>query len=405
MLPSNLTSSDFATYPPKARSLAVRHLPVLRQLPLSFVPSLLRQWIDYDSMFPVERASFDKELGILSGLTPDEIKDWFQLFSRVQLTPSQEKLNWVGQPAQFVEQLSAYLWSTHQMDLFRAAATGYADRIHKLISIDPLPMDRLGIAVIGQGVGTTSKVLFQKLAEHGTLFDQIDPDRGLEQLLAVVARRAQTQPAPYAHWYVDGGAAAPHSTQIACVAYDALTPTREKLLKDISHEVQLPGMGPEELHSYLARITPAEVGLNDDSLLDRFKIKLLTEGSGTQVFSTTFAQWTAREVLRRAEPLTLLVRFAPRQRERPMSDLLASSLTTPELDPAGSLVDADMGAYYQWINQQRLPESGRSSFLAWFEGHRQAIAIGPSLPRGVRSSSAMNLAALVALASDRPPRS
>ena len=367
MLPSNLTSNDFANYPPKARSLAASHLQVLRQLPLSFVPSLLRQWIDYDSMFPVESASFDKELALLSGLNPDQLQVWFQLFAKVQLTPSQEKLNWVGQPAQFVEQLSAYLWSTHQMDLFRTAATGYADRIHKLVPIDPLPINRLGIAVIGQGVATTDKLLFQKLSAHGTLFDQINPDRGLELLLAAVAKRAQAQPAPYAHWYVDGGAAASHSAQIACVAYDELTPTREKLLKDISQEVQRPGMGPEELHSYLARITPAEVGLHDDSLLDRFKIKLLTEGSGTQVFSTTFAQWTAREVLRRAEPLTLLVRFAPRQRERPMSDLLASTLAAPELDPAGSLVDADMGAYYQWINQQRLPQSGRSSFLAWFE--------------------------------------
>ena len=29
-----------------------------------------------------------------------------------------------------------------------------------------------------------------------------------------------------------------------------------------------------------------------------------------------------------------------------------------ELDLAGSLVDADMGAYYNWLNQQRLPGAG-----------------------------------------------
>ena len=46
-------------------------------------------------------------------------------------------------------------------------------------------------------------------------------------------------------------------------------------------------------------------------MLDRFQVKLLTEGSGTQIFSTTFAQWTAREALRRAQSQTLLVRFAP----------------------------------------------------------------------------------------------
>ena len=41
-------------------------------------------------------------------------------------------------------------------------------------------------------------------------------------------------------------------------------------------------------------------------MLGRFQVKLLTEGSGTQIFSTTFAQWTAREALRRAEALTLV---------------------------------------------------------------------------------------------------
>ena len=41
-------------------------------------------------------------------------------------------------------------------------------------------------------------------------------------------------------------------------------------------------------------------------MLNRFQLSLLTEGSGTQVFSTTFVQWAAREALRRAQPLTLV---------------------------------------------------------------------------------------------------
>ena len=57
-------------------------------------------------------------------------------------------------------------------------------------------------------------------------------------------------------------------------------------------------MGPEELRTYLARLTPSDLGMDraGDAVLDRFQVKLLTEGSGTQIFSTTFAQWTAREV-------------------------------------------------------------------------------------------------------------
>ena len=135
-----------------------------------------------------------------------------------------------------------------------------------------------------------------------------------------------------------------------------------------------------------------------DEVMRRFEVSLLTEGSGTQVFSTSFAQWAAREALRRAQPLTLLVRFAPRQRQRPMNELLSAVAARPELDFVGSLVDADFGAYYNWLNQQRLPGAEQSSFLVWFEGHSQALVIGPSMPRGTESTSAADLGQLLAWA-------
>ena len=135
-----------------------------------------------------------------------------------------------------------------------------------------------------------------------------------------------------------------------------------------------------------------------DEVLARFQLKLFTEGSGTQIFSTTFAQWTAREALRRAQPTTLLVRFAPRQRQRSMNELLSSDNAKPDFDLAGSLIDADMAAYYQWINQQRLPDSERSSFLVWFEGQEQALVIAPSLPKGTESNSTIDLGKLLSLA-------
>jgi hypothetical protein len=136
-----------------------------------------------------------------------------------------------------------------------------------------------------------------------------------------------------------------------------------------------------------------------DPVLSRFQLKLFTEGSGTQIYSTIFAQWTAREVLRRAQALTLLVRYAPRQRQRAMNELLSGKRGEPELDPTGSLVDADMGAYYQWIDQQRLPGAEQSAFIAWFEGHGDAVAIGPSMPRGTESHSPIEMRELISLVS------
>jgi len=148
-------------------------------------------------------------------------------------------------------------------------------------------------------------------------------------------------------------------------------------------------------------MTPADLEVDgaSDPVLSRFEMKLFTEGSGTQIYSTTFAQWTARELLRRAQPLTLLVRFAPRQRQRPMNELLSGKQTGAEVDLAGSLVDADMGAYYHWIDQQRLPGADSSAFIAWFEGHGDAVAIGPSIPRGAESHSPIEMSKLLSLVS------
>jgi hypothetical protein len=311
-----------------------------------------------------------------------------------------ESFDWINQPAQFVEQLSAYLWTTHQLDGFRQAAIVYGDRLQATKPPEPIPVRRLGIAVIGQGVAAYDAPLFRNLRPHGAYFAHVKPDNGLQLLLNAVAARAQAHPVPYGHWYVDGGQQADHSPLLTCVSYQALEPVRAALLQKIQADIQRPGMGPEELRTHLAQLAPVDLGMDEsgDAVLNRFQIKLLTEGSGTQIFSTTFAQWTAREALRRAQSLTLLVRFAPRQRQKPMNELLSSSQGNVELDLAGSLVDADMGAYYSWLNQQRLPGADKSGFLVWFEGQSQALVIGPSIPRGTESTTVADLGELVALA-------
>jgi hypothetical protein len=398
MQPSDLKADQFAQYLPLARQQVTSHLGVLQQLPLSFVPSLLREVIDYDYKFPAERAAIDRELATLSALSPAQRNEWFLAFSQLKLSPQLEQFDWIGQPAQFVERLSVHLWTTHQLDDFRQAATAYGDRLQAAAPPKPVPVRRLGIAVIGQGVASYDGVLFRNLRPHGVYFDKVDPQDGLSRLLTAVTARAKAHPLPYAHWYIDGGTAIGHDPSLTCTSYAGLEPARAALLRNIQHEVQRPGMGPEQLSSHLARLVPSDLGLDTgDPVLDRFQVRLLTEGSGTQIFSTTFTQWTTRDALRRAQPLTTLVRFAPRQRLKPMNELLSSKQAIPELDAVGSLVDGDMGAYYNWLNQQRLPGADQSAFLVWFEGNHQALVIAPGLPRGTQSSSPTNLEHLAAL--------
>jgi hypothetical protein len=400
MLPRDLKAEQFAGYPPRAREVVAAHLVALQQLPLSFLPSLLREVIDYDYKFPAERTAIDKELANLSSFSPAQVSDWFQAFSRLAVSSQLEKFDWINQPGQFVEQLSAHLWTTGQLDDFRKAAIVYGDRLRAVASPEAVPVHRLGIAVIGQGVDSYQAPLFRNLRKQGAYFGRVKPDNGLALLLNAVAARAKANPVAYGHWYVDGGQPAECDPLLTCVSYQGLAPARVALLRNIQTELQRPGMGPEQLRTHLAQLNPGDLGMDraGSQVLERFQVKLLTEGSGTQIFSTTFAQWTAREALRRAQPLTLLVRFAPRQRQKPMNELLAGGRGESDLDAVGSLVDADMGAYYNWVNQQRLPGAERSAFLVWFEGHRQAVVIGPSLPRGTESTTVADLGELVALA-------
>jgi hypothetical protein len=393
MLPANLKPEQFSAYPSEAKKLAFDYLSTFQRLPLSFLPNLLREVIEYDYKFPAERKALEKELANLRSLSAEETKEWFRSFSQIQISKKLEQTDWVNSPAQFVEQLSAHLWTTHQMDAFRKAALEYADRLQTAVPPEPPPIPRLGVAVIGQGVNASDQLLFRKLRPQGTYFTNINPENGFAQLIEIVASRNKATPVPFAHWYIDGGEALPHETGITLVSYESLAPARAALLAKIQMETQKIGMGPEALRTTMAKIRPEELGLNgtSDPILSRFQVKVLTEGSGTQIFSTSFAQWAAREALRRAQPYTLLVRFAPRQRQKPMNELLSPRLEPVQLDPMGSLLDADMGSYYNWINQQRLPGADRSLFLVWFENHKEAVAVSPSLPRGTVSTTSTTL--------------
>jgi hypothetical protein len=399
MLPNQLSPESFAAYPPEAKRVATAQIALLQKSPLAFVPLLLRELIVYDWKFPAERKDLDRQFAWLASLSPEQFTAAMAAFAKLSLAPELEKTDWINSPGIFSEQLSAHLWKTHQIDAFSAAAVDYVQKSGASDSEEALPTHRLGIVVIGQGVTNNRYRLFRKLRPQGTYFSQVKHENGMGTLLDAVAKRAAAHPEPFAHWYIDGGApaAADPQSPLALVSYAALSPVRAAVQNRMQKLYTEPVFDPEHLRTALALTRPEEVGLaaGRDPVLDRFQLSLITEGSGTQVFATTFVQWAAREALRRAQPVTLLARFAPRQREKPMNELLTETQRNPELDPQGSLVDADMGAWYTWINQQRLAGADKSAFLVWFEDHEEAVVVAPTFERGKRSPAAIKLDDLV----------
>src|SRR5690348_6723642 len=208
MLPRDLRPEQFSRYPPEARKLVTNYIAALKRLPLSFLPSLLRESIEYDYKFPPERKALERELANLSSLSDDQLQERMKGFAQIRISAELQNFDWINAPAQFVEQLSSYLWTTHQLDAFRAAAMEYADHLHAAVPPEPPSVPRLGITVVGQGVAAYDEPLFRKLRAHGAHYTHVNPENGLRLLLDAVATRANAHSAAYAHWYIDGGKAA-----------------------------------------------------------------------------------------------------------------------------------------------------------------------------------------------------
>ena len=401
MTPGELRAESFTLYPPQARSFAIRNLQVLRRMPLILASVILRQLIQFDWCFPAERERLSRQFDLMSKMDSASFDALMSPFSSIKLSSELRGMEWVDHPQLFSEHLTAYLWSEHQIDGYHKAAQDYQQFVETALKESAPVSPRWTIVTIGQGSEQSDRQLFRKLQPHGTLFTQIDPTGGLEILLAEVRSRAQRYPIEYGHWYIEGGA--PHAasvgaTYLTTMSYERLVPVARRefsLLNQLTSGRSANGpVGVEAVSSYVASLSPEDLdlkGTGADAVLRHFEVNVLTQGAGCQIYSTTFVQWAARECLHRAQPLTLFARFSTRQASAPMEQLLVRDPLQQPQDREGSLVDADMGAYYTWINQSRLVGAEQSRFLVWFEGHRIACAIAPTLPRGTISTASTNL--------------
>jgi hypothetical protein len=196
---------------------------------------------------------------------------------------------------------------------------------------------------------------------------------------------------------VDGGDPWTHDfasvSGAVSVSYPELDGLRKRTLARMEQMTQTGGAGAEEMRARLAGTNAQELdahAVTTDSVLARLYTELFTQSSGPQIFSTSFVQWSGRELARRAQPRTLLLRYATRQRYQPFNELLRTA-DPSSTDPEGSLRDAEMGAYSTWIEMNRITSPGKGIFLAWVEGTSQAVLIGNNAPRGTECNTVMQL--------------
>jgi hypothetical protein len=396
MMPDQLTAASFSGYPPEARQFAIDHLALLRQLPLSVAPAFLREIIVFDWRFPAERRTFERQCAWLESLASEQRARLIAPFEKISVPPALAEKDWVHAPQPFLEALTAYLWSSSQIDAYRHAAQELL-----AVPLDQTPQkDRFAVVIAGKDAVAPNPQLFRKLAPHGVTLHNLQWTADTpKQLHSVMQQRAGSETAPYLRWYIDGGEPWPHdAATVDLLSYAQLRPVRENVLNRMNRFTQS-GSGPEAMRSMLESVDPAECGagaVTSDPLMQHFVTSLFVEGSGTQIYSTSFVQWAARETLHRAQPTQLLVRFAPRQRQRTLNQLFDAATNVEVPDPEGSLRDADISAYYILLDMLRIADPEHITLLAWRENHGHAVIVSPRAPAGHVDDAGMELSAALA---------
>jgi hypothetical protein len=117
--------------------------------------------------------------------------------------------------------------------------------------------------------------------------------------------------------------------------------------------------------------------------LKRFLIDLMLSGNGVLIFSNSFVEWTAAEVLRRARPRTIVARFGMRIKPKPFTSIAIFEnqqkvSTVPDVDdPENSAIDASILARYAWLAAARYPEQDHTICLCVAEYLDSAYVILP----------------------------
>jgi len=397
MDPRSVSAASFQSYSPLAQRLATDHLELLRSLPLVLCAILMREIINFDSRFPRERAAIEARLAFLESLSPAQRQILASGFADLSLSPDLLAADWVRSPQRFEEILSAHLWASKQYDAFRNTATVFAQKIDEAVPPWNPGARRWVVVVLGPDLRKDGYPLFRKLRPHGVFFPHVAGAGGMNEVLDELGRRAAEAKTPFDHWYIDGGGSEEDLPKSVCqCGWTSSTALRNEMLEKIKKIVGSGSGGPEMLRSAMASWTPGpHSAVTGNELVDRFTLSVYAEGSGTQVFSTTFVQWATREILRRAEPVSVVARYGLRQKQRTLNEMFSKGSPQISTDPAGSLVDADFGAYTSWINLNRIVGSDQARFVAWSEFHGQAIAIGPGCPRGTEAPNAIDVDSLL----------
>jgi len=129
-------------------------------------------------------------------------------------------------------------------------------------------------------------------------------------------------------------------------------------------------------------LCPPEIAA--DPTVREFVRALFLSGNGALVFGNSFVEWAASEVIRRARPHFVAVRFGVRSKPKPFTSVVVfedpdhvNPLPSVDDEP-GSAIDAQILGAYIWLSALRYDEYRRSTVcICLAESISEAYVVAP----------------------------
>jgi hypothetical protein len=362
------------------------------RIPATFSTFFFDQIKDWETLFPAERAYFERLFTLFDKLGEEEFSELFTPLREVERKMGVNEKTWPRRTftldqVDFLNRNAHYAeWRGIITNIFArvdpvleaAVARRGKPRVSVVISPAELPVgpDRLWTRLKGRRVA---------------LEDSFDPAVHLKALLSA------PQPVPYDRWVVQTGSDLLVPDGLVSLSYEALSAYRQRLTEQVQAVVEKEQLrGPRELGARLRKmkLLPGEGKLASDPILAEFTRAVLLAGNGTLLINNTFVEWATIQAVRRARPSLMLTHFGIRNKMKPFSSLLiyadpetANPIPT-QIDTLGTYVDLELLYLYVWQEYEKYAEYKRNTvhlFVA--AGMDEALVIAPpdfQLPAKVR---------------------
>lgn len=352
---------------------------LLARLPATFVPVLNEQLANWGQLFPAEQRPIRTSIGYLDSLPEEEFRSLlgpiFDLEAKMDLA------SWSGDRSRLSIQDTSRLARSPHYPQWRVEVEKLFDNIHQATAEAEDPVrdrNKLVVNIMPAGLPVDSGQRWQRMARHGRWHQLAEPFGEVTHSLvgALAGREPHRATEPIEHtWILESATElTPFGDRetVTRLSFEELEKSRvhfSRKLNEIDKALESLDQTYTDLRSAdMTKLLPASA--RDDLRLREFIRELFLSGNGAVQFCNSFVQWGASEILRRAEPQTLICYFGIRDKIKPFSGLVLfedqtrANPVADQADPRGSLIDIEVLGEYVHLSAVRQPNyQGRTATI------------------------------------------